>query len=117
MLALSSERKERFSVRRNINFVGGFVRPLETYTYRLGKGEVESVVDFLHNKILKNEVKNKSSAFPETSLSRRGSVLAHVRKNGSKMIVTVESQDFQYSAMIIMKLVASYFIKNIFFIW
>ena len=57
MLALSSERKERFSVRRNINFVGGFVRPLEKYTYRLGKGEVESVVDFLHNKILKNEVK------------------------------------------------------------
>lgn len=59
---------------------------------------------------LKNEVKtNKSSAFPETSLSKRGSVLAHVRKNGSKMIVTVQSQDFQCSAMIILKLVALYF--------
>lgn len=67
-------------------------------------------MDFLHDKILKNEVKtNKSSAFPETSLSKRGSVLAHVRKNGSKMVVTVESQDFQYPAMIIMKLVALYF--------
>lgn len=75
---------------------------METYTYRQGK-EVGSVVDFLHDNILKNEVKtNKSSAFPETSLSKRGSVLAHVRKNGSKMIVTVQSQDFQCSAMIIL---------------
>ena len=43
--------------------------------------------------------------------------MAHVRKNGSKMVVTVESQDFQYPAMIIMKLVASYFtlIFNFFF--
>ena len=100
---------QRFSIRRNINFAGGFVRPLETYTYRQGK-EVGSVVDFLHDNILKTEVKtNKSSAFPETSLTKRGSVLARVRKTGSKMIVTVQSQDFQYSAMIIMKLVALYF--------
>lgn len=36
---------------------------------------MESVVDFLHDNILKNEVKtNKSSAFPETSLGKRGSV-------------------------------------------
>ena len=63
VLASPSERKERFSIRRNINFTGGFVRPLETYTYRRGKGEVGSVVDFLHDKILKNEVKTSQVHF------------------------------------------------------